>query len=123
MSDPHDSASDMVYTQPNASDEWQNEALFFTSEEGIGYDEMSVGTKECCDDLDSASMAPVDSSALPEGDVGRVTNIRLWDDEAWPREEAVGSSMAHEVSHLTAVQKVERDVARKLKGHWFPHKF
>ncbi|KAI0254264.1 hypothetical protein BJV78DRAFT_1186629 [Lactifluus subvellereus] len=124
ISDSHEFANDMVYTQPNASDEWQNEALFFTSEEDIGYGETIVGTKECCDGLDSASMASADRSALPEGDVDRMTNIHLWDDEAWPREEAVGRSVVHgEVSHLTAVQKVEQDVARKLKGHWFPHKF
>jgi hypothetical protein len=118
-------ANDMAYTEPNTSDEWQNEAPFVTNKD-IGY-ETIIGTKTrgCRDDFDSISIASADRSAsLAEDDVNRTTKIHLWDDEAWPREEAVGRSVSQgEVSHLTAVQKVEQDVAKKLKGHWFPHKF
>jgi hypothetical protein len=120
-------ANDMRYTQPNAPDEWQNEALFFTCEEEMVDDEMVIETKtkteECYDGFDSISIGSADRSAPPERDANRTTNIHLWGDEAWPREEAVGQSVLQEVSHLTAVQKAEQDVARKLKDHWFPHKF
>jgi hypothetical protein len=115
-------ANDMAYTEPSTSDEWQNEALAVTNED-IGY-ETIIGTKTrgCCDEFDSISIVSADRSTLD--DVNRTTKIHLWDDEAWPREEAVGRSVSQgEASHLTAVQKVEQDVAKKLKGHWFPHKF
>ncbi|KAH9077474.1 hypothetical protein EDB83DRAFT_2350247 [Lactarius deliciosus] len=95
-------ANDMAYTLPSSSYERQDEAVLFTTEGDTGY-EM---------DMDSMSGAFEDSSAQPEDDEDTRTGIRLWDDAAaWPRGE------------LTNVQRVEQDVAKRLKGHWFPYKF
>ena len=96
-----DLANDMVYTVPSSPYEHQNEAVFFTNE----------GDTDHRIDMESASEPSTDFSVQPEVDEDARTNIRLWDDAVRPREE------------LTNVQRVEQDVAKKLKGHWFPHKF
>lgn len=94
-------ANEMVYTLPSSPYERQNEASFFTNE-GDTRHEIA---------MDSMSGASADCSAQPEDDEDTRTNIHLWDDAVWPRRE------------LTNVQRVEQDVAKKLKGHWFPYKF
>ncbi|KAH8999405.1 hypothetical protein EDB92DRAFT_962793 [Lactarius akahatsu] len=94
-------ANDMVYTLPSSSYERQNEAVLFTTEGDTGYEI----------DMDSMSEAIENFSAQPEDDEDTRTGIHLWDDAAWPRGE------------LTNVQRVEQDVAKRLKGHWFPYKF
>ncbi|KAH9050096.1 hypothetical protein EDB84DRAFT_1450946 [Lactarius hengduanensis] len=96
-------ANDMVYTLPSSSYERQNdnEAALFTTEGDTCYEI----------DMDSMSGVFEDSSAQPEDDEDTRTGIHLWDDAAWPRGE------------LTNVQRVEQDVAKRLKGHWFPYKF
>ncbi|KAH9062051.1 hypothetical protein EDB87DRAFT_1576117 [Lactarius vividus] len=95
-------ANDMVYTLPGSSYERQNEAVLFTTEGDTGYEI----------DMDSMSGAFEDSDPQPEDDDDcTTTGIHLWDDAAWPQGE------------LTNVQRVEQDVAKRLKGHWFPYKF
>ena len=95
-------ANDMVYTLPSSPYEHQNEAVSFTNEGDAGHETA----------MDSMSGASADFSAQPDEDEDPETNIHLWDDAAvWPRGE------------LTNVQRVEQDVAKKLKGHWFPYKF
>jgi hypothetical protein len=94
-------ANDMVYTVPSSPYEHQNEAVFFTNEDDTNY-EMT---------MEPTSESPADFIAQPEDDEDTRTNIRLWDDAVLPRGE------------LTNVQRVEQDVAKKLKGHWFPYKF
>ena len=96
-----DLANDMVYTVPSSPHEHQNEAVFFTNEGDTDH-EMA---------MESTSELSADFSAQPEDDEDTRTNIRLWDDAVRPRGE------------LTNVQRVEQDVAKKLKGHWFPYKF
>ncbi|KAI0002963.1 hypothetical protein BJV74DRAFT_563075 [Russula compacta] len=93
---------------------------FFVGKEDTDYERV-IENEEDCTGIDSVSIPSADWSALPEGDAD---NIHLWGDEAWPRGEAVGGNTLQEgCSQLTTVQKVEQDVARKLKGHWFPLKF
>jgi hypothetical protein len=95
-------ANDMVYIVPSSSPyERQNEAVFFT-DEGDTNHEIAMETM---------SDSSADFSVQPENDEDARTNIRLWDDAVWPQGE------------LTNVQKVEQDVAKNLKGHWFPYKF
>ena len=95
-------ANDMVYIVPSSPYEHQNEAVFFTNEDDTNH-EMA---------MEPTSEPSTDFIAQPEHDEDTRTNIRLWDHDAvLPRGE------------LTNVQRVEQDVAKKLKGHWFPHKF
>jgi hypothetical protein len=96
-------ANDVVYTLPSSPYERQIEAVSFTNEGDTGHEIA----------MDSMSEASADFSAQPEdaSDEDTRTNIHLWDDAVWPRGE------------LTNVQRVEQDVAKKLKGHWFPYKF
>lgn len=95
-------ASDMEYTMPSSPYERPDEAILFTNEGDTSHDMA----------MDSMSGASADFSAQPEEDEDARTNIHLWDDAVWPRQ-----------GELTNVQRVEQDVAKKLKGHWFPYKF
>ena len=94
-------ANDMVYTVPSSPYERQNEVVFFTDEGDANYETA----------MESMSGLSADFSVQPENDEDTRTNIRLWDDAVRPRGE------------LTNVQRVEQDVAKSLKGHWFPYKF
>ena len=93
---------DVVYTLPSSphDSERQNERNFFASEGDPGYEMV----------MDSMSGVSANFNTRPEDDEDMRTNIHLWDDTVWPREE------------LTNVQRVEQDIAR-LKRHWFPYKF
>ena len=94
-------ADDMMYNMPSSSYERQNEAAFFTDEGDANYEIA----------METMSESSADFSIQPENDEDKRTNIRLWDDAVRPRVE------------LTNVQRVEQDVAKNLKGHWFPYKF
>jgi hypothetical protein len=119
ISDPPEFANAVTYIPPNASLDCPNGAQLIMDEDtGHG---SAIGREE---DYTGADLSSISSSAFLEGDDDRTTSIHLWNDEAWPRGEAVGRNTLQEgCSRLTTVQKVEQDVAKKLKDHWFPHKF
>jgi len=122
ISDPPEFADAVAYIPPNASLDCPNGAQLLTDED-TGYG-STIGREECYTGVDLSSIPSADWSAFLEGDADRATSIHLWNDEAWPRGEAVGGNTLQEgCSRLTTVQKVEQDVAKKLKDHWFPHKF
>jgi len=122
ISDSPEFASQVGPNPLNGSYDCRDGATFLIGED-MGY-EGALETEEGCTDFDSDPISVADWRALPEGDTDRTASIHLWDDKAWPRGDAVGGGALQEgCSHLTTVQKVEQDVARKLKGHWFPHKF
>ena len=106
---------------PNASHDCQNEGQVFIDED-TDYERAieREGDYTC---LDLSSVLSADCSAFLEDEADRATNIHLWNEEAWAREAAGKTTLEEGSFHLTTVQKVEQDVARKLKGHWFPHKF
>jgi hypothetical protein len=106
---------------PNASHDCQNEGQVFIDED-TDY-ERDIEREEDYTGLELSSVLSADCSAFLEDEADKATNIHLWNEEAWARE-AVGKTTLQEGSfHMTTVQKVEQDVAKKLKGHWFPHKF
>jgi hypothetical protein len=106
---------------PDTSHDCQNEGQVFVDED-TDYERV-IERGEGYTGLDLSSILSADRSAFLEDEADRATNIHLWSEEAWPRE-AVGETTLREGNfHLTAVQKVEQDVAKKLKDHWFPHKF
>ena len=119
ISDPPEFANAVTYIPPNASLDCPNGAQLIMDEDtGDG---SAIGRKE---DYTGVDLSSISSSAFLEGDDDRTTSIHLWNDEAWPRGEAVeGNTLQEGCSRLTTVQKVEQDVAKKLKDHWFPHKF
>ncbi len=123
ISDSPEFANQVTYIPTNASHDCQDGAQLFIDED-TEYERVTE-IEEGCTGHDLSSMPSADWDALLEGDADRATNIHLWSDEAWPRGEAIGGNTLQEegCSHLTTVQKVEQDVAKKLKGHWFPHKF
>ena len=122
ISDPPEFADAVTYIPPNASLDCPNGAQLLIDED-TGYG-STIGREECYTGVDLSSIPSADWSAFLEGDADRATSIHLWNDEAWPRGEAVGGNTLQEgCSRLTTVQKVEQDVAKKLKDHWFPHKF
>ncbi|KAH9963210.1 hypothetical protein BC827DRAFT_150019 [Russula dissimulans] len=110
-------ASQVGPTPLNGSYDCQDGAMFLIGEDPRY--ERVLETEEDCTYFNSDPISFADWRALPEGDTDRKASIRLWDDKAWPR----GDALQEGCSHLTTVQKVEQDVARKLKDHWFPHKF
>lgn len=117
-SDLPEFASDVAHIPLNY--DCRDEVPFFVGKEDTDYERV-IEKEEDCTGIASVSIPSTDWSASPEGDAD---NIHLWGDEAWPRGEAVGENTLQEgCSHLTTVQKVEQDVARKLKGHWFPLKY
>jgi hypothetical protein len=121
-SDPAEFANVVTYIPPNASLDCPNGAQFVIDED-TGYG-SAITREEGYTGIDLSSIPSADWSDFMEGDADRATKIHLWNDEAWPRGEAVGGNTTQEgCSRLTTVQKVEQDVAKKLKGHWFPHKF
>ncbi len=59
-----------------------------------------------------------------DDDAGEMANDHLWSNEAWAQGAAAeGNALEGKSLYLTSVQKVEQDVAKKLKDHWFPQKF
>jgi len=107
---------------PNASHDCQNEGQVFIDED-TDYERVTE-REEGYSGLDLSSILSADWSVFLENEADKATNIHLWSEEAWPREAAAGETTLQEgCSHLTTVQKVEQDVAKKLRGHWFPHKF
>jgi hypothetical protein len=122
ISDSHEFVGDVVCSQPDASYECRGEAPLFIDEQDTGYDVNEI--EEDCTGFASGSMPSTDWSGFLEEDADETTNIHLWSDEAWARGDAAGGNGLQEgCSHLTTVQKVEQDVAKRLRGHWFPHKF
>ena len=93
--------NDLGYTLPSSPYEPQDDEILFANEGDPGHEVA----------MDAMSRTSADFSTQPEDDEDMRTNIHLWDDTDRPREE------------LTNVQRVEQDVAKALKGHWFPYKF
>ncbi len=119
VSDPQEFAGDLMFTPPNDSYDCRGRAPFL---QDTGYEEVNE-TEEGCTGLDSVSIPSTDGSIFLEDDEGETANIHLWNDEAWARGDVAGANSLQEgCSYLTSVQKVEQDVAKKLKGHWFPQK-
>ena len=119
ISDPPELANAVTYIPPNASLDCPNGTQLII-DEGTGYG-SAIGREG---DYTGVDLSSISSSAFLEDDDDRTTSIHLWNDEAWPRGEAVGGNSLQEgCSRLTTVQKVEQDVAKRLKDHWFPHKF
>ena len=116
------SGSHVVFTPLNASYNYQGGAPFL---QDMGYDEINE-IEEDCNDFTSVSISSTDGSIFLEDDAGETANNHLWpgSDEAWGRaDDAGGNAVQGGCSYLTSVQKVEQDVAKKLKDHWFPQKF
>ena len=115
------SESHVVFTPLNASYNYQGGAPFL---QDTGYDE--VNKIEDCNDFTSVSISSTDGSIFLEDDASETANNHLWpgSDEAWARaDDAGGNDVQGGCSYLTSVQRVEQDVAKKLKDHWFPQKF
>ncbi len=120
VSDSQEFVGDVVFTPPNATYDCRGGAPF---SEDTGYEEVNE-TEEDTTGFASVSIPSADGSIFLEDDAGEMTNIRLWNDEAWAQGDATrGNTLQEGCSYLTSVQKVEQDVAKKLKDHWFPQKF
>lgn len=116
VSDSHD----VVFTPPNAPYNCQGGAPFL---QDTGYEEVNE-IEEDCTGFASVSISSTDGSIFLEDDAGETVNNHLWCDEAWARGDAAGgNTLQGGCSYLTGVQKVEQDVAKTLKDHWFPQKF
>jgi hypothetical protein len=110
----------VVFTPPNASYDCQGGAPFL---QDAGYEEVNE-IEEDCIGFASVSISSTDGSIFLEDDAGETVNDHLWSDETWARGDASGgNALQGGCSYLTSVQKVEQDVAKKLKDHWFPQKF
>ena len=113
-------SQDVGFTPPNASYDCQGGAPFL---QDTGHEEINE-IEEDCIGFASVSISSTDGSIFLEGDADKTANNRLWSDEAWARGDAAGgNALQGGCSYLTSVQKVEQDVAKKLKDHWFPQKF
>ena len=115
-------SQDVMFTPPNVSYDCQGEAPFLQE---MGYEEANE-IEEDCIGFGSASISSTDGSIFLEDDAGETANNHLWsdEDESWVRGDAAGeNALQGGCSYLTSVQKVEQDVAKKLKDHWFPQKF
>jgi hypothetical protein len=110
-----------VFTPPNASYDCQGGVPFLQDTDYEEVDEM----EEDCVGFASVSISSTDGSIFLEDDAGEMVNDHLWsDDETWARGDASGgNALQGGCSYLTSVQKVEQDVAKKLKDHWFPQKY
>ena len=115
VSDPQD----VLFTPSNASYDRQGGAPFL---QDTGYEGVNE-IEEDCIGFASVSISSTDGSIFMENDVGETANDHLWSDEAWVQGDAAGGNALQGGSYLTSVQKVEQDVAKKLKDHWFPQKF
>jgi hypothetical protein len=123
ISDSHELVTDVENTVPNAAYDCRDGAPFLIVEQDTDYEGVNESEEDCTGSA-SVSMPSTNWSIFPDDDADEMTNIHLWNDEAWARGDAAGGDALQEgCSHLTTVQKVEQDVAKKLKGHWFPHKF
>ena len=115
--------TDVGNTLPNAAYDCRGGVPFLVGEQDPDYDGVNE-SEEDCTGFASVSMPSTNWSVFPDDDADEMTNVHLWSDEAWARGDAAGGNDLQEgCSHLTTVQRVEQDVAKKLKGHWFPHKF
>ena len=113
-------SQDVVFTPPNASYDCQGGASFL---QDTGYEEVNE-IEEKCTDFAPASISSADGSIFLDDDADETANNHLWSDEAWARGDATGgNALRGGCSYLTSVQKVEQDVAKKMKDHWFPQKF
>jgi len=113
-------SQDVVFTQPNASYDCQGEAPFL---QDTGYEEVNE-IEEDCIGFASVSISSTDGSIFMDDDAGEMANDHLWSNEAWAQGAAAeGNALEGKSLYLTSVQKVEQDVAKKLKDHWFPQKF
>jgi hypothetical protein len=113
-------SQDVVFTPPNASYDCHGEALFL---QDMDYEEVYEIVEDCIGSA-SVSISSADGSIFLEDDAGETSNNHLWSDESWAQGDAMGGNALQEgCSYLTSVQKVEQDVAKKLKDHWFPQKF
>ncbi|KAI0285063.1 hypothetical protein BGY98DRAFT_1173700 [Russula aff. rugulosa BPL654] len=113
-------SQDVVFTPPNASYECQGEAPFL---QDMGHEEANE-IEEDCTGFASVSISSADGSIFLEDDAGETAINHLWRDESWAQGHAAGgNAFQGGCSYLTSVQKVEQDVAKKLKDHWFPQKF
>jgi hypothetical protein len=120
VSDSQEFVGDVVFTPQNAIYDCRGGAPFL---EDSGYEGVNE-TEEDSTGFASVSISSADGSIFLEDDAGEMTNIRLWNDEAWAQGDAMkGNTLQEGCSYLTSVQKVEQDVAKKLKDHWFPQKF
>lgn len=123
ISDSHEFASNILYGQPDVSYDCQDGTPLFLGEQNTGYEGVNE-TEEDCTGFASGSIPSTDWSGFMGEDADETNSIHLWNDEALARgDTAGGNALQAGYSHLTTVQKVEQDVAKKLKGHWFPHKF
>ena len=112
-------SQDVVFTPPNASYDCQGGPFL----QDTGYETINE-IEDGCIDFASVSISSTDGSIFLEDDAGEGANNHLWSDEAWARGDAAeGNVLQGGCSYLTSVQKVEQDVAKKLKDHWFPQKF
>jgi hypothetical protein len=112
-------SQDVVFTPPNVSYDCQGGPFL----PDTGYEEVNE-IEEDCIDFASVSISSTDGSIFLEDDAGETANNHLWSDVAWARGDAAeGNALQGGCSYLTSVQKVEQDVAKKLKDHWFPQKF
>ena len=113
-------SQDVVFTPPNASYDCQGEAPFL---QDMGYEEANK-IEEDRTGFASVSISSTDGSIFLEDDAGETAINHLWSDESWAQGHAAGgNAFQGGCSYLTSVQKVEQDVAKKLKDHWFPQKF
>ena len=114
-------SQDVVFTPPNVSYDCQGGTPFL---QDMGYEEVNE-IEEGRIDFASVSISSTDGSIFLEDDAGETANTdHLWSDESWAQRDAIGgNALQGECSYLTSVQKVEQDVAKKLKDHWFPQKF
>lgn len=113
-------SQDVEFTPPNASYDCQGGASFL---QDTGYEEVNE-IEEDCIGFASVSISPTDGSIFLEDDASETANDHLWSDEAWAQGDAAGgNALQGGCSYLTSVQKVEQDVAKNLRDHWFPQKF
>jgi hypothetical protein len=113
-------SQDVVFAPPNASYDCQGGPPFL---QDTGYEGVNE-IEEDCIGFASVSISSTDGSIFLEDDACETANNHLWSDEVWARGDAAGGNTSQEgCSYLTSVQKVEQDVAKKLKDHWFPQKF
>jgi hypothetical protein len=113
-------SQDVVFTPLNTSHDCQGEAPPL---QDMVYEEFNE-IEEDCIGFGSVSISSTDGSIFLEDDAGETANNHLWNDESWARGDAAGGNVLQGgCSYLTSVQKVEQDVAKKLKDHWFPQKF
>jgi hypothetical protein len=113
-------SQDVLFNPPNASYDCQGGAPFL---QDTGYEEVNEKEEDCIG-FASVSISSTDGNIFLEDDAGETANDQLRSDESWAQGDAAGgNALQGGCSYLTSVQKVEQDVAKNLKDHWFPQKF